>query len=404
VTSPEVIRYQEFHHVPESRDKYQVIADDLRAAILRGDLAGGDRMPTEKTLIERYGVAAMTVRQAIAALRAEGLITSRRGSGVYVRGFEPVRRHGSQRLAAEQWGTGRSVWDADTSQPVTVDQLHIHEAPAGDLVAGLLAVEPGTPVWVRSRRYLVAGRPVMLAVSTLPADLVAGTPITEPDTGPGGIYARLADLGHAPAHFIEEIRARMPAAAEIERLSLQPATPVLHIVRRAVTSTGRTVEVNEMVADASAYVLAYDFDARVGQPVDASPSKPEPQPVVAAIVTSERGFLAGRRNDGKPPWTLIAGEIEPGESPEDAAIREVKEETGLLVGAGKVIGRRVHPATHRTMIYMSAYPKGPNLDLFVGDTDELAEVRWLTLAEADELLPGMYEPVRDYIGQRLSQG
>ncbi|MPZ66639.1 MAG: NUDIX domain-containing protein [Pseudonocardiaceae bacterium] len=55
---------------------------------------------------------------------------------------------------------------------------------------------------------------------------------------------------------------------------------------------------------------------------------PEHQPVVAAIVTSHLGVLAGKRNDGKPPWTFIAGEIEPGEAQIDAAIREVKEETG----------------------------------------------------------------------------
>jgi ADP-ribose pyrophosphatase YjhB (NUDIX family) len=82
-------------------------------------------------------------------------------------------------------------------------------------------------------------------------------------------------------------------------------------------------------------------------------TKPEPQPVVVAIVTSEHGVLLGRRNDGKPPWTFIAGEIEPGESPADAGVREVKEETGLLVAAGEEIGRRAHPATGRTMIYMA---------------------------------------------------
>jgi 8-oxo-dGTP pyrophosphatase MutT (NUDIX family) len=61
------------------------------------------------------------------------------------------------------------------------------------------------------------------------------------------------------------------------------------------------------------------------------PSKPEPQPVVAAIVTSELGVLVGRRNDGKPPRTFIAGEIEPGDSPADAGIREVKEETQTVL-------------------------------------------------------------------------
>lgn len=129
---------------------------------------------------------------------------------------------------------------------------------------------------------------------------------------------------------------------------------------------------------------------------------PEPRPVVAAVVTSHLGVLAGRRNDGKPPWTFIAGEIEPGESQVDAAIREVKEETGLEVRSGhQEIGRRVHPKTGRTLIYLACTPVR-GTDVVVGDEDELAEVRWLSLAEADELLPGMFEPVREHLGRVIS--
>jgi 8-oxo-dGTP pyrophosphatase MutT (NUDIX family) len=133
-------------------------------------------------------------------------------------------------------------------------------------------------------------------------------------------------------------------------------------------------------------------------------STPEPEPVVAAIVTSHAGVLVGRRNDGKPPWTFIAGKIEPGESPADAAVREVKEETGLRIRAGSVIGRRVHPKTGRTMVYMAARPTH-GTDVFVGDADELAEVRWVSLAEADELMGGMvFEPVRQHLKQTLANG
>jgi 8-oxo-dGTP pyrophosphatase MutT (NUDIX family) len=133
-------------------------------------------------------------------------------------------------------------------------------------------------------------------------------------------------------------------------------------------------------------------------------TKPEPQPVVAAIVTSEHGVLIGRRNDGKPPWTFIAGEIEPGESPADAGVREVKEETGLLVAAGREIGRRVHPATGRTMIYMAAKPTH-GTDIFVGDRNELAEVRWVALAEAEQLMHpyGMFGPVREHLAKLPSK-
>jgi 8-oxo-dGTP pyrophosphatase MutT (NUDIX family) len=128
---------------------------------------------------------------------------------------------------------------------------------------------------------------------------------------------------------------------------------------------------------------------------------PEPVPVVAAIVTSARGVLIGHRHDGKPPWTFIAGKIEPGESPADAAVREVKEETGLRIRAGGIIGRRVHPRTGRPMVYMAARPTH-GTDVFVGDEEELAEVRWVSLAEAEELMEGMiFEPVRRHLRYTL---
>lgn len=127
------------------------------------------------------------------------------------------------------------------------------------------------------------------------------------------------------------------------------------------------------------------------------------QPVVAAVVVFDSRVLIGRRNDGKPPWTFIAGEQEPGERPEDTAIREVKEEAGLRVQVGHVIGERIHPKTGRRMIYLTAHPTH-GADAFVGDSDELAEVRWADLSEADELLPGMYEPVREHLGRELAEG
>jgi 8-oxo-dGTP pyrophosphatase MutT (NUDIX family)/transcriptional regulator with XRE-family HTH domain len=137
--------------------------------------------------------------------------------------------------------------------------------------------------------------------------------------------------------------------------------------------------------------------------VSANNQTAEMQPVVAAIVTSDRGVLIGRRLDGKPPWGFITGEVEPGELPEDAAVREVKEETGLEVRAGRLIGERnPHPSTGRHLIYMAAAPTR-GTDVFVGDEAELAEVRWASVAEAVELLPGMFEPVREHLARELGE-
>lgn len=123
-------------------------------------------------------------------------------------------------------------------------------------------------------------------------------------------------------------------------------------------------------------------------------------PVVAAVVTSAEGVLIGRRNDRTPPWTFIAGEQEPGEQPADTGVREVKEETGLEIRADEAIGERDHPATGRRMIYLTGHPvRGTKV--IVGDEAELAEVKWASLAEADELLPGMFEPVREYLEREI---
>jgi 8-oxo-dGTP pyrophosphatase MutT (NUDIX family)/transcriptional regulator with XRE-family HTH domain len=127
-------------------------------------------------------------------------------------------------------------------------------------------------------------------------------------------------------------------------------------------------------------------------------------PVVAAIVTSSLGVLVGRRSDGNPPWTFIAGEQDAvkDENPADTATREVKEETGLLVRASHVIGHRIHPKTGRRMIYIAAEPTH-GTEIFVNDEAELAEVRWVSLAEADELLPGMFGLVREYLARELGE-
>jgi 8-oxo-dGTP pyrophosphatase MutT (NUDIX family) len=130
--------------------------------------------------------------------------------------------------------------------------------------------------------------------------------------------------------------------------------------------------------------------------------RPRPA-VVAAIVTSPLGVLVGHRRDGSPPWTFIAGEQEPGEQPEDTAVREVKEETSLEIEAGEIIGERDHPRTGRHMVYMSGRP-ARGTKVIIGDEAELDQVRWVTLAEADELMAGqIYEPVRKHLVRELRQ-
>jgi len=63
----------------------QQIADRVRAAILTGKLAPGDKLPSQPDLAAHYGVARETVKRALDPLRAERLIVTRQGSGAFVR-------------------------------------------------------------------------------------------------------------------------------------------------------------------------------------------------------------------------------------------------------------------------------------------------------------------------------
>ncbi|WP_374213815.1 GntR family transcriptional regulator [Streptomyces sp. A3M-1-3] len=245
------------------RLKYQRIADSLRAAITAGEYGPGDRLPGENELMVVHGVARMTVRQALAVLSNEGIVEARKGAGVFVRDFRPLLRQGIQRLARERWGSGRSVWSADLGEDreLVVDHVSVVEESAEASIAAVLVLEPGAPVCVRRRRFVLDGKPVLASTSYLPADLVVGSAITRQDTGPGGTYARLSELGHAPVHFREELRSRMPTTAEAEHLQLSSGTPVILISRTAYQEDGAAVEVNEMVLDSASYILEYDFDA-----------------------------------------------------------------------------------------------------------------------------------------------
>lgn len=131
-------------------------------------------------------------------------------------------------------------------------------------------------------------------------------------------------------------------------------------------------------------------------PVTDPGTEPEPASVAAAIITSPSGVLVARRHDRIPPWTFPATEIEAGESPATAAARAVLKETGLTATVDHVIGRRIHPKTGRVMIYLEASVNGTEVS---GDDPDLAEVRWIDLAEADQLMPDMFPTVRQHLGR-----
>ena len=101
--------------------------------------------------------------------------------------------------------------------------------------------------------------PLQLAVSYLPLDIANGTALTEADTGPGGTYSRLADLGHAPATLTESVRVRPPDDDEALFLRMEAEQRVFAVRRTARTAAGRAVEVTDIVLPAHQWELVYEW-------------------------------------------------------------------------------------------------------------------------------------------------
>ncbi|WP_405677778.1 NUDIX hydrolase [Streptomyces sp. NBC_00868] len=126
--------------------------------------------------------------------------------------------------------------------------------------------------------------------------------------------------------------------------------------------------------------------------------------IAAAIVVHEGRMLMVRRrvSEGRLSWQFPAGEVEPGEAREDAAVRETQEETGLTVKASKLLGERIHPATGRLMSYTACEVVGGNA--YVADPEELAALAWVTHGEISLYVPyGLFGPVQEHLDTALNR-
>ena len=82
---------------PARKRLTEKVKEALHGEIEGGTWHPGDKLPTERALIDRFGVSRTVIREAVAALRADGLLESRQGIGVFV--LDRVAAHGVVQLA-----------------------------------------------------------------------------------------------------------------------------------------------------------------------------------------------------------------------------------------------------------------------------------------------------------------
>jgi 8-oxo-dGTP pyrophosphatase MutT (NUDIX family) len=98
----------------------------------------------------------------------------------------------------------------------------------------------------------------------------------------------------------------------------------------------------------------------------------------AVIFDTDRRLLLVKENYDRRRWSLPGGAVEPGESDEDAAIRETIEETGVLVRIQYLIGSYALDSGVSAAAFLCSIVEGTPA---VPSTGEIAEVKWWPATE-----------------------
>ncbi|WP_246450961.1 NAD(+) diphosphatase [Allostreptomyces psammosilenae] len=138
---------------------------------------------------------------------------------------------------------------------------------------------------------------------------------------------------------------------------------------------------------------------------------PRTDPAVIMLVRDgEDRCLLGRQQHWPPGrWSILAGFVEPGESAEQAVVREVREEVGVAVTGVSYVASQPWPFPASLMLGYLATADDPRIDL--GGDDEIEEARWFTreelraaVASGELLLPASVSIARSLIDLWYGEG
>lgn len=206
------------------------LRNHLRDEILQGRLAPLAQLPSEAELIARFEVSRITVRHALAALHAEGLITKVQGKGSFV---APPRLSPPQdRLRGLSESLGES------GHEVQARLVGSSEAAAPAALARRLGLAAGTPVAeLLSLRY-VDRQPLSLNRLQMAAPLAAR--LRKADIGRRDVVAVYeTDFGLQLGHAEVEISAAPAGRLQRKHLGLAEHAPVLQVERLVHDAAGQ---------------------------------------------------------------------------------------------------------------------------------------------------------------------
>lgn len=228
--------------------KYRQLADLLRAEIVGGVLVPGDQLPSEAQLQDAHGISRITIRQALADLEREGLLTKVPGKGTYVQ----KRAHHVDRVT-RLTGFGENVVALGMEPGYRV--LRAEPAPIPADVAFRLQIPPSKG-FVVERVLLADGEPVATHTSYLPPWVVRQVgpePLSAESLGQGSLYRILEAAGVRMQRADEIVEPALAGAAEARTLGMAAGELVLRVTRTVFDPNGAAIEHVLLIYNAAVY-------------------------------------------------------------------------------------------------------------------------------------------------------
>ena len=230
------------------------LQDDLLRRIGAGEFPL--RFPGELALVREYAVSRNTVRQALAQLRADGVVTAERGRSPRVDGR--VRPEITYSV-----GTASTLFDVvERAGRVQTSEVRALVRTFDGVVATRLGREESTPLLHLERLRFADDEPLAWDRVWLPYDV--GAPLLGRDLTRTALYDEL--VRHAGVRVDEgreRIRIAVADPVRARLLDVAPGAPVFHI-DRAGAHRGELVEWRQTVIRGDRFSLTADFGARRG--------------------------------------------------------------------------------------------------------------------------------------------
>ena len=209
--------------------RYLQVYTVLSQALAEGDIAAGEALPSEPSLVRQYGVSRTTVRRALARLAAERCIVRRRGSGTFAR--DKVVRTVSARQIASIIDDPRGV-----ATNTTVRLLELKITPTPDFLHREWPEFGPQVLTIRRVRY-VDHEPVALVTAYVPEEL--GKQLTARRLGSDTVIAALDKLGFHSTTNEQEMTAVAADPITAKHLGFGVGSPVLNMRCLARDAHGR---------------------------------------------------------------------------------------------------------------------------------------------------------------------